>query len=178
MTVTIDPPTDLGDGVFRVTWSTDQGDGTVFYVYLGGLFAFETQLTEWTFQTPAGGETAALHIEILDEEPGYDPEVLPGRALLCWYGVDDVDYYTVEEYVDSSWTERQRIIDRGEGYFRWRSRILEDVTTHQFRVTATGDNGNDSTALSLTIFMVRVPDKPRVTYAYDDGTRKVTISAA
>lgn len=69
--------------------------------------------------------------------------------------------------------------DRPTGnYFLWRSGVLADSTTHQFRVTPVGVNGNAGATKTFSLLMVRTPDVPAVTYAYDPGTGAVTIAAA
>lgn len=176
MTVTINDPVDLRDGVWLVEWSSDLGSDTVFYVYVDGDLYAVTQLTWMTFST--SGSTESMVIKVLDEVAGADDPAWGARALMAWYAVAGTDYYLVEEYVASAWTEVQRIVDRGEGYFRWESRVLEDITTHQFRVTAMGTNGNLGTPTSLTILAVRHPNPPNVAFAWDDATQVVTISAA
>ena len=66
----------------------------------------------------------------------------------------------------------------GRRYFNWRSRVLEDSATHQFRVTPIGANGNNGTAKNFVVLMVRIPDPPRVSYSYSAGSGVVTIAAA
>ncbi len=177
MTVTIQDPIDAGDGVWLVEWSTDLGDGTIFYIYVDGSLFTETTLTSWTFTVPSGGEDASLHVEILDA-PKEDPVgAWPQTATIAWYAIGGTDYYKVEENV-SGWIERQRIQNQNLEYFVWTSRVLEDVTTHDFRVSAVGVNGNSSTVAALTILKVHNPIRPNVTITYADGTQKVTISAA
>lgn len=178
MTVTINDPVNAGDGVWFVTWSTDLGAGTIFYIYLDGLFLYETTLTSGTFTVPPGTtEETSLVLEILDEEKTAPVSTWPMTATIAWLAVDGADYYQVEEDV-SGWTVRKRIAAGNLEYYRWESRPLEDVTTHNFRVTAIGTNGNSSTVAALAILAVHNPTKPHVSISYSDSTHKVTISAA
>jgi hypothetical protein len=178
MTVTLNDPVSIGDGAWYVSWTTDQGDGTECFVYVNGDLYVQGPLLWTIVALPLGGGDETLHIEVLDAIKEDYAIVGPTVATLAWYSVTGTAYYTVEEYVDAAWTEKRRIQDRGEGYFRWDSRVLEDVTTHQFRVTAVGTNGNASAVAARTILIVRSPDRPDVTYAYSNATEKVTISAA
>jgi hypothetical protein len=172
MTVTIDDPVNAGDGVWYVTWSTDLGAGTTFYIYMDGVLLYSTILTSGTFTVPPGTtEETSLVLEILDEPKDAPTSAWPMCATIAWLAVDDVDYYQIEEDV-SGWTVRKKLAG-GKDYYRWESRPLEDVTTHSFRVVAVGTNGNSSTVASLTIYAVHNPSKPHVSISYSDATRKV-----
>lgn len=189
MTLTMHNPVRLGDapasgsggGVYRFAWSSDQDEPT-FWVYRAGKLIQKSKATSIELTLKAG-ESAVLFVS--EGEPAQLPTQWPGVASLHWDAASGTDYYLVEEYVSSSWVERARVRDRSvlnggseRNRFSWTSRTLEDVTSHQFRVTAVGTNGNSSTATSLTVLMVRKPDVPDVTFSYSNDTDKVTISAA
>ena len=174
MSVTIEQPQRVGPGAWRITWSSDLSDPT-FYVYRDGRLIATTALTSLVF-TIAAGESPV--IEVFDDAATLPSTAFPGRVTLAWYAIAAVDHYRIDEYVASVWTQRRRIRDDGSGYFRWRSRFLKDVTSHQFRVVPVGTNGNAGTATSFTVLMVRHPDPPNLTTSYDSGTRQLTFTAA
>jgi len=176
MTVTMNPPENVGGNSWRFSWSSDQDDPT-FYVYdlsEGGLLD-TTKGTSITI-TLEPGESRVL--EVTEEELAAVPRGYPSRLLLYWYGPAGTSYYKVEEYVGAAWVTRARIYDRGQGHFTWRTRPLEDVTTHQFRIVPVGTNGNEGTPVTWSALMVTHPAPPEVDYAYSSGTGKVTVSAA
>ena len=172
MTVTIETVQQIDARSVRVLWSSGLGDPT-FYVWLDGVYAYKTALTQGVFTMAAG---AAVIIDVFDAAAAEPAAAYPGRLLLGWWPSPDVDYYRIDEYYNSAWLERVRVQDHGEGFFTWRTRFLADVTSHQFRIVPVGIDGNEGGAINLTSLMVRHPDPPDVAYAYDSGTTKVTIS--
>lgn len=174
MSVTLDPPRRIAPNTFRVAWTSDLADPT-FRVFRNGRKVGKTKDTAWTFSV-APGESPV--IEVTDD--GSAPaRVFPRRVLLTWFGTDpDVDHYRVDKKVSGSWEEKGRVRRRDGVYYDWRSAWLADDTVHEFRVVPVGKNGNDGPALTWSVLMVGYPDPPDVSYDYDAGTGKVTISAA
>lgn len=119
-----------------------------------------------------------IALEILDHEDAVLSPAFPGRLTLNWTAVGSAKRYRVEEYVSSSWIERQTLIATGETAFSWETRWLENQTTHQFRVIPITAGGTEGTALAFSALMVRNDVVPDVTYTYSAGTGKVTIAAA
>lgn len=172
MTVTMNVPEQIDYRSWRVSWSSDVEDPT-FYVYVDGALYLTTMDTE-TIVTVDEGEVPI--IEVLDDEDAIPTLAWPSRLTLCWYAEPDTGYYQVQEYVDEDWIARGNVSDRGEGYFKWQSRVLEDVTSHQFRIIPVGTNGNEGTARTFVCLMVRHPTPPDVSYAYSDSTHTVSIT--
>ena len=85
--------------------------------------------------------------------------------------------YRVEELI-GVWTELARIADDGSAYYRWSSDALDDGSTHTYRVTPVGTNGNDGTPLTFVVLCVRYPDPPAFTLEYDQGAAEVTFDLA
>jgi len=175
MAVTMNAPVWLDAHTVRLSWSSDLGD-PVFYVWKDGALVATTAATWMDFALDPG---EVLVVDVFDDADEVQSDAWPGRLTLNWYDAGDgVDYYRLEEYYGGEWVERGQVDEAGRGYYQWRSRFLEDVTEHQFRIVPMGTNGNDGTPASFTCLMVRRPDPPDVDYAYADGTRKVTVSAA
>ncbi len=160
--------------MWKLTFSSDLSEPT-FFIYRDGVLWNTTQNTEINVYIDAE-ETPVFDIfDSANDVPGL---AFPGRAVLNWDATIATKEYRIEEFVAAVWKLRQVIKDNGQGYFRFQSRWLEDVTSHQFRVIAVGENGNDSIARTLTVFMVRNPDPPRVTFSYDGaGPKTVTMTA-
>lgn len=172
--VTFDDPVFVSGGdVARVSW-TPGSSAPNYEVFLNGEFFARIAGTEIDIPVPPGGEAV---VEVID-----CPDAVPQPAFnssfhIGWFLASDSAKYRIEENVSGQWVVRRRFENLGEAYRLWQSRILEDVSTHQFRLIGVGADGNETT-LSLSALMVRHPDTPSVSYAYDGGTNKVTVSAA
>jgi hypothetical protein len=164
--------TELDDTARLAEWSSDLGGTPTFYVYINAVLVETTTRTFLYFDVGPGEQ---VQVEVLDAV-GTPARAFPGRILASWNAVADAAKYKVEENVATVWTRRAEILDRGEGYFEWQSRYLEDATTHQFRVTTIGSDGNEGPVHPVTIKMVRNPDPPSITYSYSSVSGKVTIS--
>lgn len=178
MAVTITSRKWRGPRAYEITYESDltSTDAPVFYIYVDGAFVARTRATTHILHIPRG---EAPTIEIADS-PVTTPASVPGKAELAWYAVTGAVAYRVEEYVDSAWVARATIRDTNavRGHYQWRSRFLEDATEHQFRIIPIDAGGNEGTARTHTILMVRRPDPPVVTVAYNgSATPTVTITA-
>jgi len=171
MSVTYTAIRQLAPTVIEVAWSSDLEDPT-FYVYRDGTLIATTKQTRMRF-TVAPGEQLMLEVLDTTAEP---TEAFPPHLDLHWRAAADTDHYRIDEYVAAVWTERGRVRDTGRPYYTWRTRALEDVTTHTFRIMPVGTNGNDGSAVTIACMMVRHPDEPTATWLYNSGTRKVTIT--
>lgn len=172
MAVTISKPVKIGQRSFSVGWSSSLTTPT-FYVYQDGLLISTTQLTEQVFTVEAG---ESLIVEVLDSPTEAPITAFPGKLTIGWYSSAGAASYRVEELILGAWTLRADITDNGQGFFRWKTRFLEDVTVHQFRVVPVGTNGNNGTPLVFSAIMVRHPDPPEQNFIYSDVTKKVTVS--
>jgi len=166
-------PQYLGGNTWRIAWTSGLEDPT-FTIYLDGELFATTAATHLDLYVEPGSSPV---LEVVDDGAAAS-QAFPGRLRLQWGREDDTDHYLIEEVVDAAWTERARVRDDGRQYFHWLTRWLEDSTSHQFRVTPIGTNGNAGTAVAFTCLMVRHPDPPDVSMSYDEGTGDLTVSAA
>lgn len=167
----------LGGGAFRLDWASDLAAPT-FYVYRDGVLATTTTRTSLVVGA-ADGESPLY--EVLDDAAAVPGAAYPAYALLAWYASAGAAGYRVEELdlPTGLWTERTSFTDEGGNYYVYRSRYLEDATTHRFRVTPLGANGNAGTPADFVVLMVRVPDAPAASFTYNGaGTPTVTVAAA
>jgi len=172
MTVTVNQPSPINATTWRITWSSDLTDPE-YRIYQDGLLAATTGAEEWIATVPAG---EALLLEILDDPDETPTTAYPGKITIGWWAVSGAASYRVDEYIEGAWTARATLLETGLGYYRWDSRYLEDVTTHQFRVVPITAFGNDGAAAVFSVLMVRHPDVPSVAYTYDEDTAIITIS--
>ena len=173
MSVTITDTYPTGSGSTLVRWESSL-ESPMFYVHQDGVLIGTTYDTEAFFSPEPGEEFIVEIFDTVDDAPLARH---PGRITLQWREVADAAYYLVEEYVGGEWVERKRIYVHGEAIFLWRSGFLADATTHQFRVTPVGTNGNSGTPKEFSVLMVRYPSPPPVDYSYSNSTHKVTLTA-
>ncbi|WP_166820523.1 hypothetical protein [Thalassoroseus pseudoceratinae] len=176
MTVTYEKPVRIDEATFRLNFSSDVDTPVTFRIFKDRRLV-ETQVSSSGsgefFLSVGVGESP--FVEVLDKNCDIPQIAFSGSIYLNWLAVSGAASYVVAEYVSSSWIDRETILDNGEGVFLYRTRWLEDVTTHQYRVTPVDSAGNEGTPLTFSIFMVRHPDVPNVSYTYDSGS--VTIAA-
>ena len=169
MTVTYDQPYWHDANVALIRWSSTETDPT-YRVYVNGELVAEGSVTEWLLW-------AGDQLEVLDDANAVAAGYYPGRVRLYWWGSGNQEY-RVEQQIASVWTQRARLTDDDRGYWSWESDILDDVTTHYFRVVAVGTSGEETVCNTLTVYMCRRPDVPDdVTWSYSDSTRQLTIAA-
>lgn len=174
MAVTLDQPVRVGPRSWRLTWSSDKSD-PLYRVYRNGRLVGVTKAEEWIFTV---GLNESPVIDVLDDasDPG---AVLTGVLLIQWRYVAGTEEYRVEEDVSGTWTPVKTLEDDGRtAVFGYATRRLADDTVHTFRVVAVGDDGNESTAASVSARMVRVPDPPDIDYSYDAATGELTATLA
>ena len=172
MAVTMAAPALIGSGVVLLSWSSDLGGTPTFRIYLDGELLTETTGTTYVL-TQRIGDTPVIEVRDDDSPPAAG---LPGRVRLEWTPVAGAAEYRVEEFVAAAWTQRARVKASDIGTHVWFTRFLEDEATHQFRIVPVGENGNDGTPLAFSFLMVRSPDPPDVSYAYNPGPDTVTIT--
>ena len=172
MAVTIAPPVNVGLNSWMYTW-TSTLDDPVYQLYRNGRRMRPTK-TNRNHVTLGDGETAVVEVrdDALAPSLAYSPQ-----GELVWSASTNVDYYRIEEFVASEWVVRARVRDTGAPRYSWLTRALDDVTTHQFRLTPIGKDGNAGPTRTVTALMIRHPDVPKVTRAYSDATKKVTFAA-
>ncbi|MCP4539828.1 MAG: hypothetical protein GY832_22035 [Chloroflexi bacterium] len=160
------------------SWTYYYTGTSPFSLYQDGklIEGLTTEETEWqAFDVNDSNEPPALEIQ---DDTESDPESLayPPYAILQWRFVSDAQYYRVDQYVAAAWTAVQVKREEGWGYYQYESGALDDITTHQFRVYAVDEDGNDGTALPFDIHIIRNPERPSITGTYAAGD--LTIAEA
>lgn len=169
-----------------VTVVSDLSEPVFYHWYLDGAFIAETSNPSKTFFMPAGDQ---VRIDVLDTtDPDFDslgnaPDGFPARRSLWWIRSTstDVAVYRVEEQREA---EGYNVIaDVVQTLTRWSLSVLssrlDDLTTYDWRVTPIDKAGNEGTPLAIgPELIVRRPDSPGFSIAFNVGTTKVTFSAA
>jgi hypothetical protein len=162
----------MGGLAWRAAFTSSLASPT-FRVWIDGVRVGTTSIGRWDF-TVRPGDGAA--VEVYDAAADEPREPLPARLTVQWRAVTGAASYRVEEYGGAAWAVRASVTDDGRGYYQWASRRLEDDTTHQFRVVAVGGNGNEATAAQVDALMVRRPDVPTLTLAWDAEAGAIVIA--
>jgi hypothetical protein len=166
-------------------------NGSAYYWwYLDGLYWGRTETPQLRLWLPEGDE-AVVYCEANDDADwdwiANAPDGWPARRTV-WFvrSVDDdvaeyvCQYATGEsEPAEEDWTTFARVPQRD-----WTHRVatdrLADLTWHWLRVVPYDRAGNAGTARRThrKEYIVRTPDMPDVTVAFDDGTQRITVDAA
>jgi hypothetical protein len=172
---------------YVIATATSNLAGRVYYHwYINGQFRSSGLANTKTFFIRDGD---TLRIECIDtNNPVFDsianaPESVPDRFTIFWLQSQDTDVaeYSVQQNKDAGgWSEIARIThDDGQWAYEFTTERLVDLSTYQFRVIPYDVPGNAGTALTMTSEkIVRTPDAPNWDDTYDEGTDKLTWSAA
>lgn len=174
MAVTYNNPIQVGPYAWRLSWTSDQENPT-YRVYRNGREVHRGSLNTATV-TLQEGESAT--VEVLDDDAAVAESIAATSHTLHWAASTGAVAYRVERKISGEWTLEHTLRAGNAETFAYRTPALADAETHEYRVKAVGADGNQGTAATLDIPMVRTPDPPEVDYSYSSGTGKVTISEA
>lgn len=163
--------TRLDPGSWRFTWPVGTPPYGVWYA--SRLLA--TVATETYDYDKGDHEDTPPGLEIVNAGDVAKNSLHMAYMLLQWRGNQNADFYIVEQYISGVWTVVATVPEDARGYYRWRSPALDDVTTYQFRVSATDVVGNMGTAITFTTEVCRVPAPPRVVVTLSGGN--IVVSA-
>jgi len=185
MTITAIQQTRFGN-VTTVAAASDLGGTVYFHWYLDGCWVGVSQTGAWDFYLPLADQA---RIDVLDTaDPAFDPVVnapagWPARRTIWWVRslAADCDHYRVlQKKAAGDW---QTIAIIHQEPHRWEFSILtdrlDDLSDYQWRVIPVDLAGNDGTPIGIgPERIVRTPDAPNFTIAFNPETTKVTFSAA
>ncbi len=171
--------TSIAPGAWRLSFSAPGIDPPIS-VWMDGAPAAVFHEQHTTYMTVLYTEEP-LTIDIVQgvEQP---PAQFPARVTLGWYRSHGAHRYRIDRYISDAWAAVDRIPDTYTlygyytWYYTWRSPRLPDGEEARFRVVPEGPMQAPGTAAELRALMVRYPDPPAPTYAYDDETRKLTLT--
>lgn len=173
MAVTLVSSQQIDANVWRLEWSSDLPSPT-FYIYVNGTL---TSITTNTWQLLTVQPGSYVTFEVFDTPEDMPSAQWPANIVLGWAGIDGAAHYRIERYADGQWLEVDTVYANPTDSYIYRTAPVEDCTEHLFRCIAVASNGQESAAREWVIFMVRKPDVPTLSYAYDTETRTVTINA-
>lgn len=160
-------------GVWTFTW--EEESGVSYNIYLGGVLLDTVDEGEWVSTVP-GYLSSPPPVEIVPDNETAESLTYPPFLRLQWRIVEGEAGYRVEEYVGGSWVTRREIMDNGSEYYSYKTPLLEDGSTANWRVSAFGKQGDAGTPVVFTVEIVRNPSTPDVSLDYDESTGDLTIS--
>jgi len=160
-------------------WRVDYTGTSPFRRYINGVLVGNMSSTETFIIIMGDSDVEPPPIEVIDStenEEDVNQVKYPQRAVLQWRVASNAAYYTIQQLVNSEWTDIRTIHQhRTSTYMKFKSDQLADVTTHQFRIiphTASGDAGEP---LPMDVLIVRNPPPVDVTISLVGGT--LTVAA-
>lgn len=168
----------------RVT--TPLAGDVYYYWYVDGAFVGMTTSPEYVLILPEGDqarvECRASHDASFDYAT--NAPATPATRSVVWWIVStasDVAIYRVEQQKDGgAWVEIARINhDAALWDYRIATPRLDDLGSYAWRVVPVDKTGNDGAAIAEAArTIVRTPDAPDFTTTFDEGTTRVTFTAA
>jgi hypothetical protein len=176
MAVTITDTTQKSDTLWLFTFSSDLGGTPTFYIYIDGVLNETTTATTKLVQIQYDRE---FQIEILDDVNAVPAEAYPDFARISWEPVANAAKYRIDQWDGvSAWDELAVILDTNQNTFVYDTQKIDDVTDYTFRIVPLNSADIEGSPREFNLFMVRRPDRPNVTYTYDNGTAKITATVA
>jgi hypothetical protein len=169
------------------------GVGTLWYHwYLDGCWMGRTTEPTRTFQVPAGEQ---LRLEVIPtDQADFDPVQnapagYPARQTVWWIRSIDADlagYRVQQQKAEGEWSTIAEVPQGAQWDFSIITDRLDDLTRYTWRVVPLDLAGNEGQPLAMRIahsahgndMMVRYPDAPNFTAAFNPETRTVSFSAA
>ena len=170
-----------------VAASSSFGDDVTLYWYVDGRLVQSASFPRERIFSLQPGRSA--FIEVLDDTSA-PQEAYPGEVLLQWYRVDGAVTYYVQEWIgegaadgdlsvdDVDWSTQRTVVESDEEVYSHLTEWLDDQTEYTFRVVPVNEENIEGESLMLTFTVVRRPDAPATTCAYDADTQRVTVAAA
>jgi len=176
MATTLNPPSSVGAGVWRYTWT-----GTApFRVFRYDTYEYQYTETELTELTVTSATTEPPAIEVFDSTETADPTGLtyPAKAILQWRGYKYASYYSIQKYNGSTYDEVSQVGETGRGYYQFTAPIpSDDTATDVYRVVNVDISGA-TTNTDVQVTIIRNPDPPLIEATYDSNTNTISFDLA
>lgn len=184
MTITGYELTQLGE--FTLVEATSDLASPTFFWYVDGAYYQRTDLGELTVRLASGDQADVVAVDTTDPD-NFDvvanaPTRYPARRTLWWTRSTDAD---VVRYVIKQQREAEGLVEIGDlpatesWAYRFLTPRLDDLTQYDWEVIPVDAAGNEGTALTFgPEQIVRKPDAPDFTLSFDEGTTRVTFTAA
>ena len=162
--------TQTGDAEFTFYFASDLSDPT-FYIWLNGEFVTDTKDTYYKATVPFGEQ---VQFDVFDDPDEVPAAYYPPYATLRWEGSGAPESFRVEQEIDAVWVLQAIVPSRLTNLYHWKSRKLDDATTHNFRVIPIDTEGRQGTIREFSIEMCRYPDAPSQDMTFVAGEVSLT----
>lgn len=174
-------------GDITIVAITSSYTGTVyFHWYLDGAFVSTTTTPSQSFMI--GVDTQA-HVDCLDTDdrdyqpPARLPDEYSARRtlwLLRSFSTDTAKYKIEQQEDGGDWTELGTVVVESDSWsYEFTTMPLTDLASIGWRITPIDTTDNEGSAVSIPARdIVRWPDAPDFTVAFDSGTARVTFTEA
>ncbi len=172
--------------IVTVTVASDLAGAVVYHWYRDGAYLGASTVPEWTFYVGVGEQARIAVVDTTDEDfdpEANNPEPYPATRRLWWIRSlsADTDHYRVEQQADGGdWELLATVAHDGARWsYEHRTGRLDDLADYAWRVVPVDRAGNQGAPLATEAeFVVRTPDAPSITLAWDSDTGRVTIDEA
>lgn len=186
MTVTAYTFEDLGASLWRVNATSDLTAPVWFYWYVDGVFQGSETAGEWLLQLDADEQVDVVAVDTTDpaafDVEANAPTVYAARRTIWWTRSTDADtasYRIYQKAGAGSFVLQDEVLQADEWEHAWRTDRLTDLETYTWEVRPVDAAGNEGTALSIgPELIVRQPDAPSFTVAFNAGATTVTFTEA
>lgn len=152
--ITFTTITKKGNGTWEFNWITTGAD--YYRVVLDGVLLdspiappYTCKLSGWNDEPPP--------IELVESDDLAESEENLPYLLIQWWPEREAYYYEVQQYVNSSWTNRNRIMENGSAFYSVRTRVMEDEEVTEWRVIAFNRIDVASDPINYTALIVSPP---------------------
>lgn len=166
--------------------TSDLSGVVYFHWYVDGAYVRSGRSAVFAVQVAPDEQVEVTAVDTND--PDFDPIVnappgYPSRRTLRWIRslAADVVGYRVDQRKDGgAWSEIGRVTQTPAAWvLSFLTPVLEDLATYEWAVYPLNEAGNVGTELAFDAeLIVRRPDAPEFSIAFDEGTTRVTFAAA
>ena len=167
--------TNPGEWVF--TWTPSPS--SVYEIWLSGVLLGTTGAGVGTYTVgPPGPTDAPPSIEVHDTSTGdAQSKKYPPTLLLQWYRVPNAAGYRVERKINESWIVVSDTVERGAGWYIYRSGVLVDEAQEQFRVKVLDARGVSGASVDFTTKITTTPVTPQTDLVVTGGNLEVRLQS-
>lgn len=171
--------------VTTVTVLGATGGAKFYHWYVDGAFVARSVAARRSFVLELD-DRASIQV-VATSDPDHDPIAnapvgYPARRTLRWVRSAD---RSIKSYKIRQQRGAEAVVligttphESGRWSYSFLTPRLDDLTSYTWYVTPLDEFGNAGTVIEITELIVRRPDPPDFTVAFDGGTTKVTFAAA
>lgn len=162
----------IGNGYWLIRWTSNNLPPVTYYVWINGALVATTPLTQTIIYV---GTDEELEIFVFDDADDLPPPYYTKKIDIYWERAEETSHYLVQQWVDTQWVTLRQQPEIDLASYEFTTDPLPDLSQQQFRVVAVGRSENQTVIKIMSVLVVGRPDRPSVSWSYDDPTRQVTV---